>query len=52
MKSLKEGYSTYPIGLLKMAGVHVTTPASVRNAMKLFEQLLDQTEELLAQIPS
>ena len=49
MKFLKAGSSKYPIDLLKMAGVDMTTPDPVRDAMKLFEQLLDQTEALLAQ---
>ena len=50
MAFLKGGSHKYPIDLLKMAGVDMTSPESVRDAMKLFEGLLDQTEELLAQI--
>ena len=49
---LKGGSHKYPIDLLKMAGVDMTSPEPVRDAMKLFEGLLDQTEELLAQIES
>ncbi|MFQ5590599.1 MAG: oligoendopeptidase F [Phycisphaerae bacterium] len=52
LKFLKGGSSKYPIDLLKIAGVDMTTPEPIRDAMKLFEGLLDQTEKLLAQISS
>ncbi len=52
LKFLHAGGSKYSIDLLKMAGVDMTTPDPVRDAMKMFEELLNQTEELLAQISS
>ena len=50
MSFLKGGSSQYPIDLLKMAGVDMTKPDPIVDCMKLFENLLDQTEELLAQV--
>jgi len=47
---LKGGSSKYPIDMLKMARVDMTSPEPVRDAMKLFEGLLDQTEELLTKM--
>ncbi len=44
---LKAGKSQYPLELLKMARVDMTSPEPIQDAMKLFEKLLDQTEELL-----
>jgi len=44
---LKAGGSQYPIELLKMARVDMTSPEPIQDAMRLFEDLLDQTEELL-----
>ncbi|UCE59966.1 MAG: oligoendopeptidase F [Phycisphaerales bacterium] len=52
LKFLHSGSSKYPVDLLKMAGVDMTTPEPVRDAMELFELLLDQTEEALVQIGS
>ncbi len=47
---LKAGSSRYPIDLLKMAGVDMTSPEPIQDAMKLFEDMLDQTEELLGEV--
>jgi len=47
---LKSGSSKYPLELLKWAGVDMTSPDYIRDAMKLFESLLDQTEVLLKEI--
>lgn len=44
---LRGGSSEYPIELLKMARVDMTSPEPIHDAMKLFASLLDQTEELL-----
>lgn len=44
---LKAGSSKYPIDLLKMARVDMTSPEPVQDAMKLFERMLDETEQLL-----
>ncbi len=45
---LKGGSSRYPIELLKMAGVDMTTPAPVKAAIKKFETLVDELDDLLA----
>ncbi len=44
---LSSGCSKSPIDLLKIAGIDMTTEEPVNNAMKIFEELLDQMEELL-----
>ncbi|MBR4434515.1 MAG: oligoendopeptidase F [Clostridia bacterium] len=45
-KFLSGGCSTDPISLLKIAGVDMTTPAPIEDALKLFNELLDELEEL------
>ena len=47
---LKGGSSKYPIDLLKAGGVDMISPEPVQDAMKLFADMLDQTEVLLDQI--
>jgi len=47
---LKSGSSAYPVELLQRAGVDMTSPQPYEDAMKLFENLLDQTEALLKQL--
>ena len=44
---LSGGCSKSPIDLLKGAGVDMTSPAPVNDALKLFGQLLDEMEALL-----
>lgn len=44
---LKSGSSKYSIDLLKGAGVDMTTPQPIRQALALFETHLSQMEELL-----
>ena len=44
---LSGGSSNYPIELLKGAGVDMNTKEPVNQALKLFEELLDQMEELM-----
>ena len=44
---LKSGSSDYPINVLKKAGVDMTTEEPVRNAMKLFKELVDELDELI-----
>ncbi len=44
---LKAGCSQYPVDLLKLARVDMTTAEPIEDAMQIFEGLLDQTEELL-----
>jgi oligoendopeptidase F len=47
LEFLQSGGSDYPIELLKIAGVDMTTPAPINNALKVFEDLLNQMEELV-----
>jgi len=47
LEFLKSGGSDYPIELLKIANVDMSTTVPVNNALKLFGSLLDQMEELL-----
>ncbi len=49
MQFLKGGSSQYPIDLLKLARVDMTSAQPIEDAMKHFERLLDETEKLLAQ---
>lgn len=48
IRFLSSGGSNYPIELLKEAGVDMNTKEPVNQALKLFEELLDQMEELMA----
>lgn len=48
MKFLSGGSSRNPIDLLKLCGVDMTTPEPVQSALRLFGELLDEMEELLA----
>ena len=50
MSFLKGGSTKYPVDMLEMARVDMSTPEPIENGMKLFENLLDQTEELLAEL--
>jgi len=45
---LSGGCSADPVSLLRMAGVDVSTPQPVSEALELFGQLIDELEELLA----
>ncbi|MCO6435995.1 MAG: oligoendopeptidase F [Phycisphaerae bacterium] len=47
---LKGGSTKYPIDMLKMARVDMTSPQPILDAMKIFEDLLNQTEELLKKV--
>ena len=44
---LKTGESDHPIELLKIAGVYMSSPLPVQQAMETFNQLLDEFESLL-----
>jgi oligoendopeptidase F len=44
---LKSGGSDYPLELLKKAGVDMTSPEPVRQALKVFERTLSELEQLL-----
>ena len=45
-KFLSGGGSTDPISLLKLAGVDMSSPAPVNEALKLFEELVEELEQL------
>jgi oligoendopeptidase F len=47
MKFLKTGNSMYAIDMLKVAGVDMTTPQPIEDAMALFGRLLTELESLL-----
>lgn len=47
IKFLKSGGSDYPIELLKKAGVDLSTPKPVEDAMIVFKEILDEMEELI-----
>lgn len=47
LKFLKTGNSMYAIDMLKVAGVDMTTPQPVYDALSVFEQLLNELEQLL-----
>jgi oligoendopeptidase F len=47
MKFLKIGNSMYAIDMLKVAGVDMTTPKPIEDAMALFDQLLNELDGLL-----
>ena len=49
LQFLSGGCSKTPIDLLKGAGVDMTSPAPVNQALELFGKLLDEMEELMAQ---
>ena len=48
-KFLSGGCSMPPIDLLKLAGVDLSTPAPIHQALELFDQLIDQLDALLAE---
>ena len=47
LEFLKGGGSNYPIELLKIAGVDLSTPQPIQDALNVFEKTLDELEELL-----
>ncbi len=50
LEFLKTGGSDYPLNELKIAGVDLTKPDTVKNAMKVFADCLDEFEALLKEI--
>ena len=46
---LKAGSSNYPIEVLKHAGVDMTSPEPIKEALSVFEKTLDQMEQLLSE---
>ena len=49
---LKAGSSDYPIEVLKKAGVDMTSSTPIEEACKVFEEKLNEMEELLAKVKS
>jgi oligoendopeptidase F len=47
IRFLKTGNSRYALDMLKLAGVDMTTPEPIEEAMVLFRQLLDELEPLI-----
>ena len=47
---LSSGCTKSPIELLKGAGVDMTTPEPVNQALQLFDELLDEMEELTKEL--
>lgn len=45
---LKAGSSDYPIEVLKKAGVDMTSPKPIEEALKVFEEKLDEMEKMLS----
>ncbi|MBI4718598.1 MAG: oligoendopeptidase F [Planctomycetes bacterium] len=50
LEFLKAGSSKYPLEVLKIARVDMTSPQPIRDAMAIFKDLLDQTEALVEQV--
>lgn len=51
LEFLSAGSSRYPLDVLKLAGVDMTTPKPIEDTMELFGELLDQFEALHAKQP-
>lgn len=47
LKFLSSGSADYPLNLLREAGVDMTQPEPIQAAMRVFDNLLDEMEELL-----
>lgn len=47
---LKSGSSDYPIEVMKKAGVDMTQPTYIEDAMEIFARRLDELEELVAEL--
>lgn len=47
---LKSGGSDYPLNLLKNAGVDMTSPEPIREALTVFKELLDEMEALSKEV--
>ncbi|WP_018132614.1 oligoendopeptidase F [Effusibacillus pohliae] len=50
IRFLKSGSSDYSINLLKAAGVDMTSPQPIRDALDVFKKLLDEMEQLAEQV--
>lgn len=49
LKFLASGCSDSPIELLKLAGVDMTTPEPINDALQIFGKLIDELDELLSE---
>jgi oligoendopeptidase F len=49
LEFLKSGGSDYPIELLKKAGVDMSSPDPINSALRVFEGLLDEMENLISE---
>lgn len=49
LQFLKGGSSDYPLNLLKGAGVDMTSPEPIREALAVFKELLEEMEQLIAE---
>lgn len=47
LKFLSTGGSDYPINELKIAGIDLTSPDVVKNAMKVFDETIDELAEII-----
>ena len=47
LEFLSSGGSDYPINELKIAGIDLTSPSVVENAMKVFEETIDELAEII-----
>ena len=50
LKFLTTGGSDYPLNELKLAGVDLTSPQPVKDALKIFEESVDELTELLKEL--
>ena len=50
LKFLTMGGSDYPIEELKVAGVDLTKPETIKSAMKVFEDSIDELAQLIDEI--
>jgi len=49
LQFLKGGSSDYPLNLLKNAGVDMTSPEPIREALAVFKSLIEELEQLIGQ---
>ena len=47
LKFLTTGGSDYPLEALKIAGVDLTKPDTVRDAMKIFDEIVEELAKLI-----
>ena len=50
LEMLKSGSNDYPIELLKKAGIDMTTPAPIEATIRVFDELVSQLEQALAEM--